>query len=215
MGWRIISCCKGKEGISKSGRSKTRRRRRKNFKISQIKIFTNVTFQVMSRKILLIGVEIKWGWPTKRKVLNTMIIYSTRSSSNKEGYIPMIKAQDNSHFHLRKLIVQFNECLTKIGSCKSKEISINTSNLTIKILSHLFPLRQLLKFSHEIHLGLWILQTLFKTWWCNSSNSIHLVPNSLRKFWILITNQVTVVQVIYSSKARSKIRMVYILDRSL
>ena len=211
MGWRIISCCKDKEGISKSGRSKTRRRRRrrKNFKISQIKIFTNVTFQVMSRKILLIDGEIKWWWPTKRKVLNTMIIYSTRSSSNKEGYIPMIKAQDNSHFHLRKLIVQFNECLTKIGSSyKSKEISINTSNLMIKILSHLFPLRQLLKFSLEIHLGLWILQTLFRTWWCNSSNSIHLVPNSLRKFWILITNQATVVRVIYSSKARFKIRMV-------
>ena len=66
----------------------------------------------------------------------------------------MIKAQDNSHFHLQKLIVQFNDSLIKIESYKSKEIRINTFNLMIKILSHLSPLRQLLKFFLEIHLGL-------------------------------------------------------------
>lgn len=189
-------------------------RKRKNFRISQIKIFTNVTFQVMSKKILLIDGRIKWWWLTKIKVLNTMIIYSIRSLSNKEGYIRMIKAQDNSHFHLRKLIVQFNDSLIKIGNCKRQEISINTFNLMINIFSHLFPLRKLLKFSLEIHLGLWILPTLLKTWWCSSSNSIHIVRqhNSLHKFWILINNQV---QVIFSSKARSNIRTFYIRDRSL
>ena len=86
---------------------------------------------------------------TKRKeVSNTMTISSTRNSSKLEGFIQMIKAQDNSHFALLKQIIQFNDIKNRKGRYRNNNLII--SSQMIRILQLQFQPHPLQRSSQEI-----------------------------------------------------------------